>query len=151
MCKGRVEHLCWSQQLNWFLFLSVLTGKSLSDDQTAAVTKSSAPHSLAKSPSRDCSTQCDEQTDAPEHTPAPSSGVYLTILSTIKIIWLVIWLVAPTVYKKYVCQLTAMCIFYLCRCYYKKASDPNSCQCCQDCRERSGGDSHLKIWNFNSV
>ncbi|XP_026775484.3 angiomotin-like 2a [Pangasianodon hypophthalmus] len=56
-------------------------GKSLSDDQTAAVMMPSAHHSLAKAPSRDCSTQCDEQTEpaistnASEHTPAPSSDV----------------------------------------------------------------------------
>ncbi|XP_017335729.2 angiomotin-like 2a [Ictalurus punctatus] len=54
-------------------------GKSLSDDQTAAVMMPSAPHSLAKAQSRDCSTQCDEQTEpaistnASNHTPSPSS------------------------------------------------------------------------------
>lgn len=78
--------MCGSQQLNCFLFPSVLAGKSLSDDQTAAVMMPSAPHSLAKAQSRDCSTQCDEQTEpaistnASNHTPSPSSGVYLTIL-----------------------------------------------------------------------
>lgn len=83
--KGGGTLVCRSQQLNCFLFLSVLTGKSLSDDQTAAVTMPSVPHSLAKAQSRDCSTQCDEQTesgissDASEHTPAPSTGVYLAI------------------------------------------------------------------------
>ncbi|KAK3557438.1 hypothetical protein QTP70_026632 [Hemibagrus guttatus] len=54
-------------------------GKSLSDDQTAAVTMPSTAHSLAKAQRRDCSTQCDEQaesaisTHATEHTPTPSS------------------------------------------------------------------------------
>lgn len=78
--------MCGSQQLNCFLFPSVLAGKSLSDDQTAAVMMPSAPHSLAKAQSRDCSTQCDEQTEpaistnASNQTPSPSSGVYLTIL-----------------------------------------------------------------------
>lgn len=87
MYKGRVEeHLCGSQPLNCFLFLSALTGKSLSDDQTAAPMMPSAPLSLAKAQSRDCSTQCDEQTEpaistvVSEHKPAPSSGVYLAIL-----------------------------------------------------------------------
>ncbi|TVK90614.1 Angiomotin-like 2a [Bagarius yarrelli] len=53
-------------------------GKSLSDDQTAAVMMPSAAHSLAKAQSRDCSTQCEEQKEPVistklEHTPAPSS------------------------------------------------------------------------------
>lgn len=84
--------MCRSQQLNCFLFLSALTGKSLSDDQTAALTMPSATHSLAKAQSRDCSTQCDEQaeyaisTNATQHTPAPSSGVYLTMFYYLKYI-----------------------------------------------------------------
>ncbi|XP_027002997.2 angiomotin-like 2a [Tachysurus fulvidraco] len=54
-------------------------GKSLSDDQTAAVTMPSAAHVLVKTQNRDCSTQCEEQTEptistnVTQHTTAPSS------------------------------------------------------------------------------
>lgn len=82
----------WEPAIKLLPFSVSLTGKSLSDDQTAAVTMPSAAHVLVKTQNRDCSTQCEEQTEpaistnATQHTTAPSSGVYLAILYSLKFI-----------------------------------------------------------------
>lgn len=69
-------------------FPSAISGKSLSDDQTAAASMPPLPHQLAKTQCRDSSTQCEGPSDeanpkadtaavtfAPQPSSAASSGV----------------------------------------------------------------------------